>query len=199
MTRTRLVWLLLLAGLWTTDAAAGPEPAVTAAGPLQPLATLDVAAYLGTWYQVMWLPNRFQKQCVSDTTATYRVLAGDGLEVVNRCRTADGRIDSAIGRARPALGVGRIDAAGRLQPARLEVSFLPAWLRWTGIGWGDYWVLDLASDGRYVVVGEANRKYLWVLSRQPALTSTDEGVVRARLRTLGFDPASVQAHPHTQR
>ena len=29
---------------------------------------------MGTWYQVLWLPNRFQKQCVSDTTATYRDL-----------------------------------------------------------------------------------------------------------------------------
>ena len=84
-------------------------------------------------------------------------------------------------------------------PARLEVSFLPAWLRWTGIGWGAYWVIDLASDGRYAIVSEASREYLWVLARQPALTPADELAIRAKLRALGFDLALVQPHRHSPR
>jgi apolipoprotein D and lipocalin family protein len=165
---------------------------------LQPLPSLDVASYMGTWHQVLWIPNRFQKQCVADTTATYRDLGSGSIEVINRCRTADDKSDSVTGVARPPAGVARIDA-GRLQPARLEVSFLPAWLRWTGIGWGAYWVVDLAPDGRYAIVSESSRKYLWVLSRQPALTSSDVAVVRARLQALGFDLARVQAHPQSGR
>lgn len=177
----------------------GAGPAAAASAPaLQALPTLDVAAYMGTWYQVAWIPNRFQAQCVSDTVATYRELGAGRVEVLNRCRQADGRIDSARGLARPPAGVAQL-AAGRLSPARLEVSFLPAWLRWTGLGWGDYWVVGLADDGRYAIVSEASRKYLWVLSRQPALTPTDKATVETNLRALGFDLARVQTHPHSGR
>jgi apolipoprotein D and lipocalin family protein len=188
MKKTNLaLFLAAAAGL------AGAQPAQPA--PLQPLPSLEVAPYMGTWYQVLWIPNRFQKQCVSDTAAAYRDLGNGTVEVVNRCRTADGKADSVTGIGRPPSGVARIEA-GRLQPARLEVSFLPAWLRWTGIGWGAYWVVDLAPDGRYAIVSEASREYLWVLSRQPALTAQDDVTIRTKLQSLGFDLAQVQAHRH---
>jgi apolipoprotein D and lipocalin family protein len=183
--------LLLLAA--ATAAPAQPAP------PPQPLPSLEVAPYMGTWYQVLWFPNRFQRQCIADTAATYRDLGDGTVEVINRCRTAEGKLDSVIGLARPPSGVARIDEAGRLTPARLEVSFLPAWLRWTGIGWGAYWVIDLAPDGRYAIVSEASREYLWVLSRQPALTPADDAAIRARLQALGFDLTKLQAHPHGAR
>ncbi len=164
--------------------------------PLQPLPSLDVASYMGTWYQVLWFPNRFQKQCVADTSANYRDVGNGTVEVTNRCRTADGALETVVGIARPPAGVSRIDA-GKLLPARLEVSFLPAWLRWTGVGWGAYWVVDLASDGRYAIVSEANREYLWVLSRKPVLTSDDDRLIRSKLQALGFDLSKLQAHRHT--
>lgn len=166
-----------------------------ASAPLQPLPSLDVAPYMGTWYQVLWFPNRFQKQCVADTVATYRDVGNGTVQVTNRCRTANGTMDTVVGVARPPAGVSRIDA-GKLQPARLEVSFLPAWLRWTGIGWGAYWVVDLAPDGRYAIVSEASREYLWVLARQPALTSEDDKGIRSKLEGLGFDLAALRTHPH---
>ena len=64
---------------------------------------------MGTWYQVAWFPNRFQQQCVSDTTALYRQLpGGEGVEVTNRCRLADGKLDAVVGLARPAGSVLRL-------------------------------------------------------------------------------------------
>jgi apolipoprotein D and lipocalin family protein len=184
---------LLLALVTAMASAQTPPPA-----PLQPLPILDVAPYMGTWYQVLWFPNRFQKQCVADTAATYRDLGNGSVEVVNRCRTADGTLDAVVGLARPPAGVSRIEA-GKLQPARLEVSFLPAWLRWTGIGWGAYWVVDLAPDGRYAIVSETSREYLWVLTRQPVLTSQDDKAIRAKLQALGFDLSALRTHPHGSR
>jgi apolipoprotein D and lipocalin family protein len=171
-----------------------PAPAVAqTAAPPTPLATLDVPAYMGTWYQVAWFPNRFQKQCVSDTTATYKLLPEGKVEVLNQCRTADGKIDSAKGLAR--TSASRIEG-NTLTPAQLEVSFLPAALRWLPI-WGSYWVLDLAADGRYAVVGEGSREYLWVLSRTPSLAAADETAIRSKLQQQGYDLARWQAHPHT--
>jgi apolipoprotein D and lipocalin family protein len=176
--------------------AAAPAAQAPPTTPLQALPSLEVAPYMGIWYQVLWSPNRFQKQCVADTAATYRNLGNGSVEVTNRCRTADGSIDTVVGLARPPAGVSRIDA-GKLVPARLEVSFLPAWLRWTGIGWGAYWVIDLAPDGRYAIVSEASREYLWVLARKPALTSEDDKAIRSKLQALEFDLSALKTHPHS--
>jgi apolipoprotein D and lipocalin family protein len=159
--------------------------------PLQALPALEVTGYMGLWYQVAWYPNRFQSQCVSDTRANYSLRADGRIEVVNRCTLLDGRSDEALGIARP---VGRIEGP-LLQPAQLEVSFLPAILRWLPFGWGNYWVVDLAPDGRYALVSEPTREYLWVLARQPQLAPSDEAAVRETLARLGFDLQRLVAHP----
>lgn len=162
--------------------------------PLQALPALEVPPYMGTWYQVAWFPNRFQKQCVSDTSATYRQLPDGSIEVLNRCRKADGSMDEALGQARP---VGTLTGT-RLAPAQLQVSFLPGWLRWLPVGWGRYWVIQLADDGRYAVISEPTREYLWVLARKPELVAADESAIRSALARQGFGGLSQwQPHPHT--
>ena len=162
--------------------------------PLESVEALELSRYLGTWYQVALYPNSFQSQCVSDTTATYRGRTDGAIEVVNRCRNARGDFDEAIGVARP---TGALDG-GTLRPAQLEVTFLPAWLRWAQSfghwGWGAYWVIQLAPDYRYTVVSEGSREYLWVLSRTSALAADDEASIRGRLREQGFDLARLRMH-----
>jgi apolipoprotein D and lipocalin family protein len=166
--------------------------ALAQSDPVVPLASMNVPAYMGTWYQVAWFPNRFQKQCVSDTAAVYRQLPGGEVEVTNRCTRADGRPDQVVGLARPD---GSALRGTQLEPAKLQVSFLPAWLRWVP-AWGSYWVIQLADDGRYAVVSEASREYLWVLSRTPQLLPADETAIRSSLVQQGFDLGRWQAHPH---
>lgn len=174
------------------SAALGPVVAADpAAGPPTPLPSLEVQAYMGTWYQVAWYPNWFQRKCASDTQARYRLLPEGRVEVLNRCRTAEGATDGVLGVARP---VGRLEG-GRLAPAQLEVSFLPTWLRWLPIGWGSYWVVHLADDGRYAIVSEASREYLWVLARSPLWSAEDRAEVREVMQRLGFDLGRLQAHP----
>jgi apolipoprotein D and lipocalin family protein len=179
--------------LAATTLAASPATAQNPqAEPVLPLASLNVPAYMGTWYQVAWFPNRFQKQCVSDTAAIYRQLPGGEVEVTNRCTKADGQPDQVIGLARPD---GSTLRGTQLEPAKLQVSFLPAWLRWVP-AWGSYWVIQLADDGRFAVVSEGSREYLWVLSRTPQLLPADETAIRSRLAQQGFDLARWQAHTH---
>jgi len=54
-------------------------------------------------------------------------------------------------------------------PSRLKVRFAPAFLSFISAVWGDYWVIDLAPDYSYAVVGEPKRRYLWILSRTPRM------------------------------
>ena len=132
-----------------------------------------------------------QRSCVSDTSARYALEEGR-LTVRNVCRRDGGRVDEINGVARP---TGREDS-GTLRPAQLEVSFLPTWLQGWSAGWAPYWVVQLADDGRYAVVSEPSRQYLWVLARAPALSPADDSEIRSRLKTQGFDIAKLQAHPH---
>ena len=143
-----------------------------------------------------YYPNFFQRQW-ADTSATYRERDDGTVEVLNRCRTASGDIDQVVGMARPVAGASFIQD-GVLKPARLEVSFLPAWLRWTGVGWGAYWVVDRPEHGRYAIVSEARRQYLWVLSRTPELSPEDRQAVHARLLALGFDLERLKDHPQSE-
>ena len=191
-------WVMALwgCGLGIVANAQASRP-VAEAQPLQALPALAVAPYMGRWYQVAYYPNFFQRQCVSDTSATYRDLGDGTVEVLNRCRTASGAFDQVLGVARPVAGISNINA-GQLQPARLEVSFLPRWLRWTGVGWGAYWVVDRPEHGRYAIVSEGRREYLWVLSRTPELSAEDRQTVRARLQALGFDLERLKDHPQEE-
>lgn len=146
--------------------------------------SLDIARYMGTWHQVAHYPNRFQQQCVRDTSATYRALDSGAIEVLNRCTTADGRVDSVTGLARPR---GATVEGGLLRPASLEVSFLPAWLRWLPFGWGSYDVVSLSADGRVAIVSEPSMDYLWVLSRDREIDQARWSAVQGFLRDAGFD------------
>jgi apolipoprotein D and lipocalin family protein len=167
-------------------AAAALATACTVAPQAPPLATVlrvDIDRYAGTWHEVALYPNRFQQACASDTTATYTLLADGRIGVRNRCRRADGSDMSVDGVA---------DVVDTATNAKLKVSFLPEWLRWTGIGRGDYWVLYLSPDYRVAIVGEPRREYLWILARSDALPEQEYQALMPHVRAAGYDPARLQ-------
>ena len=55
--------------------------------PLRIVSSLDLNRYLGKWHEVARLPNRFQKQCVSDVVAEYGLRTDGRIDVLNTCRT----------------------------------------------------------------------------------------------------------------
>ena len=52
---------------------------------------------------------------------------------------------------------------------------------------GDYWVIDLGEHYEYAVVGEPQRKYLWILSRFPKMEPAKYEKVIARLKEQHYD------------
>jgi apolipoprotein D and lipocalin family protein len=140
-----------------------------------PFVALD--RYLGDWFEIARLPNRFQRECVGDVRATY-IRRSDGLlDVVNRCRTAEGETE--------ARGVARI--VDEQTFAKLKVRFAPAWLSWLPMVWGDYWIIGLAPDYSWAVVGDPSRNYLWILARTPRLDDETIAAARALARASGYD------------
>lgn len=174
-------WSLLLALALT--ACADPAPP----GPPMPtVAAVDLDRYLGTWYEISSLPNRFQASCVADTQARYRLLspAADAprIEVFNRCRDDKGAVESATGLAEVVPSSGN---------AKLRVSFFRPF-------WGNYWVLALDPDYRWVLVGEPRRRYGWLLARQPQLPAAAQAAAMARAAELGYTVADFKATPQRQ-
>jgi apolipoprotein D and lipocalin family protein len=160
-------------------------PAQTAAPPepLQTIARLDVGRYLGTWYEIAKVPNRFQRQCVADTRALYRLRDDGQLDVINRCRQANGLVAEAVGRARQ---------DGPADSPKLKVRFAPAWLSWLPMVWGNYWVIDLDPGYQLVAVSEPEREFLWVLSRTPTVEAGTYQALLNRLREKAFALTGVE-------
>jgi apolipoprotein D and lipocalin family protein len=155
--------------------------------PLVTVRQVDLNRYAGTWYEIARYPNRFQKKCDSDTKAMYLLRDDGSVGVLNSCRKSDGTITSNKGTAKV------VDPATN---AKLKVTFF-----WPFSG--DYWIIDLAPDYSYAVVGEPSRKYLWILSRTPQMDDATYREITERIRFLGYDPAHLMktkqsAHSQTK-
>ena len=151
--------------------------AAQAQTPVRTVPFVDLERYAGDWFEIARFPNRFQRQCAGDVRASYARRPDGRLDVVNRCRTADGETE--------ARGVARI--VDERTFARLKVRFAPAWLSFLPVVWGNYWVIGLAPDYSWAVVGDPGRDYLWILSRTPRLDEASVAAARAAARDNGFD------------
>lgn len=153
--------------------------------PVRTVDSVDLDRYVGSWFEIARFPNRFQRRCAGDVTAHYSRRPDGRIDVVNACRTADGQIE--------ARGVARV--ADATTNAKLEVRFAPAFLSFLPFVWGDYWVLGLANDYAWAVVGSPDRQYLWVLARTPGL---DERTYQQAVQVAqqnGFDIARLVRTP----
>ncbi len=144
--------------------------------PLQVVPSVDFNRYAGRWYELARLPNWFQKNCASDTTATYTLNAAGRITVLNECRAADGSLKSAKGTARVASKTG--------PNTKLKVTFF-----WPFSG--DYWILDLDPDYRWAVIGEPKRKYFWILARDRQIPESLFVQIAARATAQGYDLANL--------
>lgn len=161
---------LLLAGLLLVVGCAARAPLPTAPA-------VDLDRYTGTWFEIARLPNWFQRGC-THTTATYLRRADGRLTVINRCRR-DGSIAVVEGEAWPA------DPDSN---AKLLVEFFWPFR-------GDYWILAVAPDYRWALVGEPSREYLWILSRTPTLDPATYESLADQARALGYDVARLTRTP----
>ena len=183
ITFTLLMNLLFLAIGQSVALASEPPPLTT-------VAALDVPRYMGRWYEVAKYPNRFQRKCVADTSAEYKLEPDGRVQVINRCRMENDEWNEAVGMARQ---------VGDTSSPKLEVRFAPAWLSFIPAVWGDYWVIDLDPEYQLVAVSEPWREYLWVLSRSPAVRHDVLAALLERLRRLGFDTNRLEVSAHGKK
>ena len=141
--------------------------------PLEVVEFVDVDQYLGKWYEIARYPHSFEEDCVG-VTAEYSLKDDGRIRVLNTC------VESTLdGPSRTMEGSARV--ADPTTNAKLKVTFF----------WpfeGDYWIMDLADDYSYAVVGAPDRKYLWILSRTPTMDEELYDNILDTLMPRGFDP-----------
>lgn len=177
-----IVPILLMFGLFVS----GSFKAAAQAAQVTTVPSVDLKRYSGKWFEIARYPNKFQKDCVGNTTAEYVLNTDETLQVTNRCLKKDGKVSEATGK-------GKVeDTTTR---AKLAVRFAPAVLSFLPMVWGDYWIIDLDSNYQYSVVGDPERKYLWILSRTPNMDDAIYQQILRKVEKMGYQPNKLMKTP----
>lgn len=141
----------------------------------EPAKPVNLERYLGLWYELGRLPNRFERDC-EGVTAEYAASSAGIVDVINTCRQGapNGARRVSRGRAKVVAGSGN---------AKLKVSFFGPFY------FGNYWVLDHADDYAWSIVGEPSGRFLWILSRDPTPPEKIYDELVDRARAWGYDMA----------
>jgi apolipoprotein D and lipocalin family protein len=150
---------------------------LAATKPLEVVPQVDVQRYLGTWYEIATIPQRFQKGCVG-VTAHYSPRADGDIDVVNVCRknSLDGKERSVRGKAW---------VVDKTTNAKLRVRFF-----WPFSG--AYWIIELDKDYQWAVVGHPDRTYYWILSRTPQMDPAVYSELIRRAAEKGYDTSRIK-------
>jgi len=141
---------------------------------------VDINRYAGKWYEIASFPQRFQKGCHC-TTAEYTATDKGYVIVENRCNK-----DSIRGKQSYIKGKAFVEPnSGN---AKLKVQFFWPFR-------GKYWIIDLADDYSYAVVGHPNRDYLWILCRTQKMEQGTYNKIVERVKQQGFDISRLQITP----
>lgn len=155
-----------------------------ATNPPETVTSVDLARYVGKWYEIARFPVFFQKGLVG-VTAEYTLQNDGSVRVVNRGlkNTLDGP-ESSI------RGVATVDDPATNAKLRVRFDPFPVCLFP-----GKYWIVELDEDYTWAVVSEPRRKNLWILSRTPAMDAAVYNGIIARLGAKGFDMSKAELTP----
>jgi apolipoprotein D and lipocalin family protein len=150
----------------------------------QPVPKVDIMAYAGKWYSLYSIPTFMDKHW-RQTSETY-VVHPDVFYAVFTTYKVTGEEKQRYVRSKLFVQRGYHNAVFKAQfiwPFKV-----------------DYWVIELADDYSYVVVGHPQHKYLFIMARKPEMASTLLKEIIGRCREKGYDTSKLisQEHPNMQ-
>ncbi len=135
-----------------------------------PVQKVDLKKYSGVWYSLYSIPTMFDKG-VRETTTTYTVNPSGYLDVLTIAK----KNENAVVRYNSRLYQGE-----KLNDGELKAQFI----------WPikvDYWIIELASDYSYVVVGHPDHRFLFIMSREKKMSAKQYQEILARCKAKGYD------------
>ncbi|MCW8822125.1 MAG: lipocalin family protein [Sulfurovum sp.] len=141
---------------------------------VKPVENFELSGYLGTWYEIARLDQRFERG-LEQISATYSMREDGGVKVLNKgYKTKEKEWKEAEGKAyfveTPDIGY-------------LKVSFF-------GPFYGAYIIFDLDYD-KHALISGPDYSYLWILSRTPQLDEETQERLIAKAKNAGFDTSKL--------
>lgn len=137
---------------------------------LKPVTPFEAQRYLGKWYEIARLDNRFERG-LEHITAEYSLRPDGGIKVLNRGYDMEKKAwKQSEGKAYFVEGPER---------GYLKVSFF-------GPIYGAYVVIDLDPAYQVSLVGGGDKSYLWILARTPTIDDATRARLLEKARALGF-------------
>ena len=148
----------------------------------EPAKPVDLARYLGKWFELARHENRFEKG-QDAVTAEYSLEDGDTILIVNSGKQGGPRGERNVAE-------GHAIVADKETNAKLKVSFFgPFYV-------GNYWILDRGDAYDWAIVGEPSGRYLWVLARDPKPAPVVMEAIMKRVEALGYDRWALRITRH---
>jgi apolipoprotein D and lipocalin family protein len=168
MRKLQLIYLIAIGSILSACASQAVYRNIQS--PLQTYSSVELNRYLGKWYEIYRVPNQFEDPDCRTVTAEYSLRPDGRIKVLNTCFKADQKNEA----------IGIADVVESSNNAKLKVSFFRPF-------YGDYWILDLAFDYSWVLVGEPSGKYFWILARDKVISPSLESELLARAEKLGYN------------
>lgn len=142
---------------------------------VSPVTGFDAERYLGKWFEVGRLDNRFERGLIG-TTAQYMLNDDGSINVLNS------GFDALRGRHKQASGTAFfVDGP---QKGALKVSFF-------GPFYGGYNIVELDDAYEWSIIVGSSLDYFWVLSREPVLSVGLKERALSVADRLGIDPLKI--------
>ena len=145
-----------------------------------PVEKVDIMSYAGKWYSLYSIPAFMDKNW-RETTDTY-VIHPDGYYAVFTAYKMAGENEQKYLRSKLFVVRGTNNA-------ELKAQFVwPVKV--------DYWIIELAEDYSYVVVGHPKNKHLSIMARKPELPQELIDEIIERCAAKGYDTSKLVSQEH---
>lgn len=142
---------------------------------------LDLERFSGVWHEMARLPNKAQRANDRQIKVSFVPLPHHPMQIKTTCVRENARPHERIELARRRYPIE--------EPGQFQRLTGPGWLRWMSSSWSDYWVLSLDKDYASLMIGEPERRDLWIYSREATIERVTLEALKSRARGLGYDLA----------
>ena len=148
---------------------------------LRPVDHVQIERFMGSWYVISHIPTFIERKSYN--------------AVESYSMNADGQIDVTF-----TYRKGSFDGPKRkLTPKAFlkkggKASEWDIQLLWPF--WSDYQIIDLDVDYQWTIVGVPNKKYAWIMAREPYMDKDLHSKLVLKLKDSGFNIKKLRIVPH---
>lgn len=129
--------------------------------------TVDLDKFLGSWYEIARKPVVTERSSFKNIRLEYTLQSENHLNLELRYQTKEGRIGQFH---------ADIKIVNAPDNSKFLIKYLPSIFRY--LRKGHHWIMRIDPQGQVVLIGNPNRKSLWLLARTPQL---DENIIEQYL------------------